>query len=73
MKIKKFFTLSNLLYTGSILFAFGVLLKTYIDRSAVPEGVCPLNNNRSLIVIAIVLLLLVTAVTSFMDYKKKHR
>lgn len=72
MQIKKFFTLSNLLYTASILFALGILLKTYLDRSNLPAGVCPYDNNRGLMIVAIVLLLLVSVVTSIMDHKKKR-
>ncbi|MBC7961155.1 MAG: hypothetical protein H7X94_14945 [Vallitaleaceae bacterium] len=71
MKIKKYLTLSNLLFTGSVLFAIAVLLKTYLDNAKVPEGVCPVDNNRGLLIVAITILLLVTVITSIMDYKKK--
>ncbi len=71
MKLKKWMTLSNLLFTGSVLFALLVLLKTFVDKSRVPEGVCPITNNRSLLIISLVVLIIVTVITAMIDYKTK--
>lgn len=71
MKLKKHLTCSNVLFTASFLFAAGVLLKNYLDGLNVPPGVCPVQNNRGLMTIAIIILIVVTIVTSILDYKKK--
>ena len=73
MKDKKVFTLSNLIYTSSLIFAVGVLVKTYIDRSKVPPGVCPIDDNRGLMILAIGILGFATIVTSVIDYRKKKK
>ncbi len=69
--MKKKMTVSNLLYAVSMLFAVGVLLKNYYDQSQLPPGVCPIDNNRGLMTVSILLLIGVTIGTSIYDYKKK--
>lgn len=70
-KLKKRLTLSNLLYLFSILFAAGVMLKTYLDRKSLPPDVCPIDNNNILIYSAIIILILTMILTTFLDRKKK--
>lgn len=69
--MKKHFTLSNMIYGISMLFALSVLIKTYIDRSRLPEGVCPAATNSEWMYAAIGFLVVATVVTSFLDHKKK--
>jgi len=69
--MKKYLTLSNSIYTFSILFALGVMLKVYLDRYRLPEGVCPTAYNNQWIYLSIGLLITTTIVTSVVDYRKK--
>lgn len=69
--LKKHLTLSNGIYAFSILFALGVLLKVYLDRYRLPEGVCPTAYNNQWIYLSIGLLILATIVTSIMDRRNK--
>ena len=72
-KMKKLFTINNVLYALSILFAFGVLMKTYLDRLKLPKGACPIDNNRSLLMLAIAVLVVVTIIISYLDWRKKRQ
>lgn len=69
--MKKWLTLSNILYTASILFALFVMVKTYFDRRNLPEGVCPFDNNRQLMFVAIGFLITVMIITTMMDRRKR--
>ena len=69
--MKKYLNLSNVIYGISILFALGVLLKIYLDRAGLPEGVCPTANNSGLIYLSIGLLIVATVVTSVLDKRQK--
>ncbi len=71
--MKKYYTLSNIIYGVSILFALGVLAKVYLDRRGLPEGVCPVTNSAGLIYFSIGLLIVATVVTSILDRKKKEK
>lgn len=71
--MKKYWTLSNAIYAFTILFALGVLLKIYIDRARLPEGVCPTAYNNQWIYLSIGLLVIGTIVTSILDRQKKKK
>jgi len=71
--MKKYWTLSNAIYGFTILFALGVLLKVYIDKARLPEGVCPTAYNNQWIYLSIGLLVLGTIVTSILDRQKKKK
>lgn len=73
MEDKKLRRISDFLYWVGIVFAAGVLIKTYIDKSKVPPGVCTINNNRGLLIGAIAFLFIVTVVTWILDYRKKSK
>lgn len=71
MKYKKLSIISNIIFFSSSIFALGVLAKNYIDRSKVPAGVCPIENNRSLMIVSIVILVLAFIFTTIIDRKLK--
>lgn len=71
--MKKYLTLSNGVYAVTILFALGVLLKVYIDKARLPEGVCPTAYNNELIYFSIGLLVVGTIITSLLDRKAKKQ
>jgi H+/Cl- antiporter ClcA len=54
---KKVLLASNILIYVAIFFGIFVMIKTYIDRRQLPDGMCPINNNQWLYYIAIALLL----------------
>lgn len=68
--MKKWFTVSNILYFASVSFALFVMIKTYLDRRNLPEGVCPFDNNRQLMFIAIGFLVFVMILTTIVDRRK---
>ncbi len=70
MKLKKYLSISNLLYIGSTLFAVGVLLKVMIERYQLPPGACPIDDNRLLLYIAIMLIISVNLGTFVYKYCK---
>ncbi len=69
--MRKYLNVSNILFFGSVLFSIGVLLKIYIDRSSLPEGVCPADYNNGWVYLAIGLLVASTIYSSVIDYRKK--
>lgn len=69
--MKKHMSVSNVIYAISIIFALGVLLKVYLDRSSLPEGVCPTDYNSELIYLSIGILIASTIVTSVLDRRSK--
>ncbi|KUO60294.1 MAG: hypothetical protein APF84_04155 [Gracilibacter sp. BRH_c7a] len=71
MKLKEYLTISNLLYIGTMVFALGVIIKILIDRYQLPAGACPVDNSRTLLYIAITLLIGVNLGTSAYSYWKK--
>lgn len=71
MKNKKIFKFTNILFAIGIIFSVGVLIKSYIDKSKLPEGVCPINNNRELLIAAIIVLIVITIITTFIEYIEK--
>lgn len=71
MEIKKVKKVSDLIYYISIAFAIIVIGKNYYDRASLPEGVCPVSNNYSLIIFAITLLIISFIVTSVIDRLNK--
>lgn len=58
-----------LFYIAIVLSGF-TLIKTYIERSSLPPGVCPIDNNTGLYQLAIGLLIL-SFIVSLFDKKQK--
>lgn len=73
MKLKEYLTISNLLYIGTMVFALGVIIKILFDRYQLPAGACPVDNSRTLLYIAIVLLIGVNLGTSIYSYWKNKQ
>lgn len=69
--MKKYLTLSNIIYGISMLYALAVVAKVYYDRSQLPPNVCPITNNNPWIYSAIGVLLVSVVVTSILDRKNK--
>ena len=65
--IKKLRFLNNIIFYGAVGFSLYVLIKTYMDRAKLPEGVCPINNNQSIFYLAIGLLVLTFIFSLFLD------
>jgi len=63
--------ISDTLFGLIIIYALGIMAKTYFDQSKLPEGVCPISNNSTYMVIAIVLLIGAFIMTTFIDFKYK--
>ena len=64
--------IKNILYGIGVLYAIGILGKTYYDRLKLPAGICPIDNNRGLMISGIIVLILVTIITSIIDHKQKN-
>lgn len=61
----------NLIFTSSILLGMYSIVKTYyFDRRNLPEGVCPITNNRALLVLSIGILILYMILSTI--YEKKR-
>jgi hypothetical protein len=73
MKIKKHWKISTLLEIGSMIFALGVLAKVMLERLQLPAGACPVDNNRPLLYVAIILLIVVNLGTYLYGRWKKKR
>lgn len=69
--MKKYFTLSNIIYSLSVLFALGVLAKVFLDRYRLPAGTCPTAYNNHWIYLSIGLLLVATLITTVLDRRAK--
>ena len=67
---KKLGIISNISFIGAMVVALYALVSTYLVRRNLPPGVCPIDNNRPIMYIAIVLALL-SFVLSFVADKKK--
>lgn len=61
---------ADILFYAAIGVSAYTLIKTYIERSQLPPGVCPINNNTMLYQIAIGLLI-TSFIASILDKKKK--
>lgn len=61
----------NVLYIVSVVYAIGIFVKIYYDRSKLPAGVCPIDNNNLLIYSSIVLLVVTSIITGVVDYRNK--
>lgn len=73
-RVKKIKLLNNIFFYISISFALYVLINTYIERSKLPAGVCPIENNNGLFYSAIGLLVLSFIVGVIIDIiYKKHK
>ncbi|GMQ56709.1 hypothetical protein AN1V17_11030 [Vallitalea sediminicola] len=69
---KKLSKLSNIIFyiaIGTSIFALG---KTYYDKSKLPEGVCPVDNNNWLLTIGIIMIIiyLIISLVQWYIYKK---
>jgi uncharacterized BrkB/YihY/UPF0761 family membrane protein len=53
MSRKTFSILSNIIFVLALVLGVYVLVSTYLARRALPPGVCPIDNNRTLIYISI--------------------
>lgn len=61
----------NLIFTSSILLGMYSIVKTYyFDRRNLPEGVCPITDNRALLVLSIGMLILYMILSTI--YEKKR-
>lgn len=55
---------------GIIVTIYG-LAKTFLDRRNLPEGVCPIEDNRNVMYIGIALLLISAVLDFILDYRLK--
>lgn len=67
------FRFSTLLYIASVVFSVSVLIKVFIDRYRLPEGVCPTAANNQWMYAAIVLLIVSTVVSTVADRNNKNQ
>ena len=63
--------LGNITFAITILLSGYILISSYLARRSLPPGVCPIDNNRVLIYIAIGLAI-VTFILSFFDRDKSN-
>jgi heme/copper-type cytochrome/quinol oxidase subunit 2 len=73
MKPEKIKKISDILFVFSIIFAAGVMFKNWYDQRGLPEGVCPIENNSTWMMLAITLLVISFIVTSIIDYRIKKQ
>lgn len=74
MKKIKLHTISNILFISAIFMSIFSLGKTFYERSRLPEGVCPIDNNRSMMFIGIIMLFLYLVISTVEGYiSKKNR
>ncbi|MDA3846172.1 MAG: hypothetical protein PF505_06465 [Vallitaleaceae bacterium] len=71
MTNKRIKLINNIVFYSATIFAMGVLIKTYIDRSRLPEGICPADTNALWIYISIGLLLCSFGVNVFLGLKER--
>lgn len=64
--------ISNITFVVTILLAAYIFISSFLVRRSLPPGVCPIDNNRTLIYIAIGFAL-VTFILSFFDVKGKGK
>lgn len=67
----KLHTISNFLFVSAILISIFSLGKTFYERSRLPEGVCPIDNNRSIMIIGMFMLLLYLVVSTIEGHINK--
>jgi len=72
MNIKRLKLINNIIFYSATIFAVGVLIKTYIDRARLPEGVCPANTNAVWIYISIGLLVCSFVVNILLSLKERQ-
>ncbi|WP_461206831.1 hypothetical protein [Clostridium sp. DL1XJH146] len=73
MGLKKVKFITNIYFLVAILVSAYALLKTYyFDRIGLPEGVCPVDNNRPLMYLSIGLLVTYFIGTYFIEKKLKN-
>lgn len=70
-KLKTIKLINNIFFYAAVAFSGYVLLTTYIVRSKLPAGVCPINNNQMLFYISIGILLISFFASIVIDYKWK--
>lgn len=69
-RIKKY---NNILFYFAVLYTIIVMVKNYIDRARLPEGMCPIENNNHLMIIGIVLLVVSFIGNVIISYYEKKR
>lgn len=57
-------------YTGFLVAAYG-FYKIYINRSGLPQGVCPVDDNRPILYVAIGMFLISLILYIIDDFQKK--
>lgn len=74
MKRKTQEIILNIIFTSSIILGIYTLIKTYyLDRKGLPEGVCPVTNNRPLFYISIGMTVFYLVVSIIRDKKLKNK
>ncbi|MCM1988613.1 hypothetical protein [Oceanirhabdus seepicola] len=68
----KLHTISNLLFISAVIISIFSLGKTVYERSRLPEGVCPIDNNRSIMIIGMIMLFLYLVVSTVEGYIRKE-
>ncbi|MCR2044118.1 hypothetical protein [Anaerosalibacter massiliensis] len=59
-------------YTGVLVAAYG-LYQIYINRKGLPPGVCPVNENRTIMYLAISMFIISLILYTIYDFKEKKR
>ncbi|GKX31114.1 hypothetical protein SH1V18_35940 [Vallitalea longa] len=70
---RKLHMLSNIIFYIAIAISIYALGKTYFERSKLPDGVCPVNNNRSILTIAIAVIIIYLIITFIEWYINKKK
>lgn len=73
MNNKRLSVLTNILFYISIVISILALGKTYYDRIKTPDGVCPVNDNNTLIMVALfsVIIYFIVSILDWYINKKK--
>lgn len=58
--------------TGVLVAAYG-LYQIYINRKGLPSGVCPVNENRTIMYLAISMFIISLILYTIYDFKEKKR
>lgn len=71
---RKLHMLSNIIFYVAMAISIYALGKTYYERSKLPEGVCPVDDNRSILTIAIIVII-VYLIINFIEWyiNKKNK
>ncbi|GAA0177369.1 hypothetical protein SH2C18_06180 [Clostridium sediminicola] len=72
MNKKNFNLLTNMFFYLGVSVSLFAIGKTYYDRSVLPEGVCPVNDNRFLMYLGIISLI-IHVIASYLGEKVIHK